>query len=92
MAVLNIKDPAAHLLASDLAKRTGETITDAVIHALLERLSRFPAERPADRKARLLALSNRAASIPNQDPRSADEILGYDEHGLPTGNGSPDGH
>ncbi len=83
MAVLNIKDPSAHVLATDLARRTGETITDAVIHALLERLSRFPPERRADRKSRLVALSDIAAAIPDQDPRPHDQIVGFDENGLP---------
>lgn len=37
---LNIKDPEADRLARALAAQTGETITEAVIKALRERLKR----------------------------------------------------
>ena len=43
---LNIKNPEAHALAARLAKKTGETLTDAVTIALRERLERL--ERTAD--------------------------------------------
>jgi hypothetical protein len=29
-------------------------------------------------------IAQRAAALPVLDPRSPDEILGYDEHGLPS--------
>ena len=38
---LNIKNPEAHALAARLAKKTGETLTDAVTTALRERLERL---------------------------------------------------
>ena len=38
--------------------------------------------RPAMEK--LLEISDRCAQRPTLDPRSADEIIGYDEHGVPT--------
>ena len=38
---LNIKNPEAHALAARLAKKTGETLTDAVTIALRERLERL---------------------------------------------------
>ena len=38
---INIKNPRAETLANQLAKKTGETITDAVIHALEDRLERL---------------------------------------------------
>ncbi len=40
--MLNIKNPRAHELATEVAARTGESLTDAVIHALEERLERVP--------------------------------------------------
>lgn len=40
--MLNIKNPRAHELAVEVAARTGESLTDAVIHALEERLERTP--------------------------------------------------
>ena len=33
---------------------------------------------------KLLEISDRCAQRPTLDPRSADEIIGYDEHGVPT--------
>ena len=33
--------------------------------------------------AQLLEIGTRCAALPVLDPRSGDEILGYDEHGLP---------
>ena len=38
---LNIKSPEAHALATRLAQKTGETLTDAVTTALRERLERL---------------------------------------------------
>jgi antitoxin VapB len=47
--MLNIKNPKAHELAVQVAARTGETLTDAVIHALEERLQRTL--KPVHKKA-----------------------------------------
>jgi antitoxin VapB len=85
MAILNIKDPEAHLLAAELARRTGQTLTQVVKEALRDRLAR---ERMAgsDKQrlvARVLELGRRASSRPVLDPRSPEEILGYDEFGVP---------
>jgi hypothetical protein len=38
---------------------------------------------PARRLAEMRALSRRVAELPERDARSADEIVGYDENGLP---------
>jgi antitoxin VapB len=43
---LDIKNPEAHALAVRLAKKTGETLTEAVTTALRERLERL--ERTAN--------------------------------------------
>lgn len=82
---LSIKDPEADRLARAVATATGETITQAVVTALRERLAREERKR-ADNDALLeevLEIGRHCASLPIQDKRSADEILGYDEHGLP---------
>ena len=80
---LNIKNPEADRLARELAARTGETITQTVITALRERLERQGAKSPLSLKDEIMAISRRCAALPNRDRRSADEIIGYDEHGLP---------
>lgn len=80
---LNIKDPKADILARRLAKLTGESITDAVGKALRERLVREERRRGRASLAELMAIARRYAAYPVVDDRSPDEILGYDERGLP---------
>lgn len=81
---LNIKNEEADRLARELAKKTGETITDAVIKALRDRLLREQGRRSEpDLAWELLEIGRRCAALPVLDPRTADEIIGYDEHGVP---------
>lgn len=82
--MLNIKHPEADRLARELAKQTGETITEVVIEALREKLLREQGKRaPIELKDALLSIGNRCALLPDQDNRSPDAILGYNEKGLP---------
>lgn len=81
---LNIKDPEAHALARELARTANETITQAVKTAIRERLRRLRGRRPPRRLAdELDEIARRCAALPVLDPRSPDEIIGYDERGLP---------
>lgn len=81
---LNIRNPEAEGLADALARLTGETKTQAVTRALRERLARVRRERSRRRLAdELDAIALHCARLPVRDARSADEILGYDEQGLP---------
>ena len=81
---LSIKHPEADRLARELAQSTGESLTEAVINALRERLIRQRGKaRTARVRDELRAIRERCARYPVLDHRSADEILGYDEHGLP---------
>ena len=81
---LNIKNPAADRLARELADRTGETITEAVIRALEERLVRTEGRgRLRSLKDEIDEIGRRCAALPDRDRRSADEILGYDSIGVP---------
>jgi antitoxin VapB len=61
-------------------KRTGATLSDGVIRSLEAQL-RGPA-RPIDWK-KVDAITREIAAMPILDSRTADEILGYDEFGLP---------
>ena len=82
---LSLKDPEADRLAREVAKRTGETLTGAIVVALRERLARLRA-RPAKKQKLvddLRAIGRRCAALPVLDDRSGDEILGYDENGIP---------
>ena len=81
---LSIKHPEADRLARELAERTGESLTDAIINALRERLRREQGRVRGPRlRDDIQAIRHRCAALPRKDLRSADEILGYDEHGLP---------
>ncbi|MGH7916966.1 MAG: type II toxin-antitoxin system VapB family antitoxin [Candidatus Binataceae bacterium] len=81
---LNIKHPEADRLARSLAEKTGETITETVIKALRERLAREEGRTILPNvKDDLLAIGMRCAALPDIETRSADEIVGYDAHGLP---------
>jgi antitoxin VapB len=81
---LNIKNDEAHKLATELTRLTGENLTNAVTLALRERLVRECRRRHTDDiAARLMKIGNRYAALPDTG-RNPDEILGYDEHGLPT--------
>ena len=81
---LSIKDPEADRLARAIAKTTGETLTAAVVQALRERLIRVRRGRAKRRLAdELDEIALHCAALPVRDPRSADEIVGYDKQGLP---------
>ncbi len=81
---LSIKHPEADELARTLAKLTGKSITDAVISALREQLRRESGRMaPHDLKEELRAISDRCASLPDRDTRTPEEVIGFDERGLP---------
>lgn len=80
---LHIMDPRADELARKLSSVTGETLTEAVTKALEERLDRTAADRER-RFERIMEIVREVAKLPVLDDRTADEIIGYDENGLPT--------
>jgi antitoxin VapB len=83
---LNIKNPEAHALATRLAQRTGETLTEAVTAALRERLERL--ERTADfdealyEKLKVIAKDCRKHMKEPYLSIEHGDLL-YDERGLP---------
>ena len=84
---LSIRDPETDRLARELAALTGETMTGAIRVALEQRLQRERRRRQAEidrRRKAIDAIVERFSRLPVLDDRSEDEILGYDEHGLPT--------
>lgn len=81
---LSIKHPEADRLARELAEATGESLTEAVLNALRERLRRERGRIGGPRLVdELRAIGRRCAALPRLDERAADEILGYDRDGLP---------
>jgi antitoxin VapB len=82
---LNIKKPEAYELARAVADATGESLTDAVTNALRERLEALRRRR-ADADlvlAEVAELQAFLAALPDRSTAPEDEILGYDEFGLP---------
>ena len=82
---LNIKNEETCLLARDLARLTGETMTGAITVALRERLARERRRRDADaRVEELLAIGRRCARSLRPGPSAVEhgEML-YDDRGLP---------
>jgi antitoxin VapB len=80
---LNIKDPETDRLARELAARTGKSITEAVKTALRDSLKRRPARTPVRLSDEIMEISRRAAKLPHRTDRTSEEIIGYDEHGIP---------
>jgi len=68
---LNIRNPEAEKLASDLAALTGESKTEAVTKALQDRLALMKRRRSKRRLAdRLDEIANHCASLPCLDIRT----------------------
>jgi antitoxin VapB len=80
---LSIKSDEADQLARELAAETGETLTEAVVIALRERLDREYARHATGMRTRLARLAAEVAALPVADSRTPDEIVGYDDAGLP---------
>lgn len=85
MAALNIKDPEVHDLAMELARRTKRSLTEAVKGSLRESIARQRSRQADPRRAveRVMRIARRIASRSVLDPRTPDEILGYNDFGLP---------
>lgn len=82
---LNIKNPEAHKLATEIAKQTGETLTEVVTQALRERLARVKSHKPDQKLMDDMAkIAHDIASRlpPEVKALDIDELL-YDEMGLP---------
>jgi len=86
---LSIKNREVEALARELARLSGKPITEAVRDGLkreVERAKVIAAATPKDDDyvERILAIGRKVAAMPVLDNRTPDEILGYDENGLPT--------
>lgn len=85
---LNIRNPETEELAETLARLTGETKAEAVTQALRDRLARLRRQRNQRSRTPLADDLDRIAvhcsRLPVRDSRTPEEILGYDEHGLPS--------
>lgn len=83
-------DPETERLAIKLAELTGNPVYLIVKEAIAAKAAaagvtltsrpRLTGQALIDR---LIEISDHSASLPVLDPRTPDEIIGYDEHGLP---------
>lgn len=81
---ISIKSIEVERLAREIAAKTGESLTAAIQKALAERLERLQQQRRSQiLVGQLEDILRRVDQLPILDSRSADEILGYDEHGIP---------
>ncbi len=81
---LNIKDPEVYRMARQVADKRGLSLTGAVREALREKLERESAEKQAAvRLEKLQQIVKGFPNLPILDDRTDDEIIGYDEIGVP---------
>jgi antitoxin VapB len=81
---ISIKSLETERLARELASRTGESLTGAIQKSLEERLERLKQQRRSPwLSTQLEDILRRVDQLPTLDSRTPDEIVGYDEHGLP---------
>jgi len=81
---ISIKDPETDRLARALAAATGMSLTEAIREALRDRLEQEAHRGRRGVGAEVRRIQERLARLPVRDPRTPDEILGYDDHGLPS--------
>jgi antitoxin VapB len=81
---LNIKNQETYRLVRELAEATGETLTEAVTIAVRERLASLHRKqgRPEIHRG-VEDIQAFVKGLPDLDARTPEEILGYDEFGLP---------
>ncbi len=81
---ISIKSLETEKLAREIAEKTGESLTGAIQKALEERLEKLKRQRRNQVLATQIDdILRRVDEMPILDSRTADEILDYDEHGLP---------
>ena len=92
---ISIKNVETEQLARELSKETGETITEVIKKSLQDRLQRVRGRRHArGLPEQAEDILQRMDALPTVDERTEDEILGYDEDGIPASlpkNGSSRG-
>lgn len=69
-------------LAAEVAALTGETVEAAVLAALAERRERLQRRAKPTRAELMLEAAREFAALPDLDPRTPDEIVGYDDIGM----------
>ncbi len=80
---ISIKNPEAERLARELAKETGESITEVIRNALQDRLRRVKGRRRARTFVEdVKDILRRVDALPTLDTRTEEQVLGYDKQGI----------
>lgn len=84
---LVINDPELDRLAQELADATGVSVEEAVRSAVEAKLADCGSRKPAKKREidwpGIREIQRAFREAPVLDDRTPDEIIGYDEHGLP---------
>ncbi len=81
---MSIKSIEVERLAREISEKTGDSLTSTLQKALEERLARLKRQRRGNiLLSQLEEILDRVDQLPVLDSRPPDEIMGYDEHGLP---------
>jgi antitoxin VapB len=79
---LSIRNKTTEALARLVAETTGESLTEAIQHALEDRLARLQGSRMQQGLTeQILGIARRCGALPDLDTRPAEEILGYRQDG-----------
>lgn len=83
---LSIKNYAVEAMIRDLAAARGVSMTEAIrvaVEAELARAVEDQAEILADRRKKMMIILTEAHALPRLNTLTDDEVIGYDDHGLP---------
>jgi len=82
---ISLRNKQLEELARHLAYERGKSLTDAILEALETRVSQLgPVSRLERDLSRIENTVHRIASLPVLSAQNPDEIIGYDQDGLPT--------
>ena len=85
MAIMLELKPDVEARLVSQAEADGLPVNDYVEKLVQEHAgTRAPRETPQEFAARLMRIVKKFDELPTLDHRSADEIIGYDEYGLPS--------
>ena len=83
---IHIHNAEANKLAHEIASRTGKSVEQVILDALRTQteITTLVSSPETHSDSEILEIIKHCSSLPSYDTRSAEEILGYDKHGLPT--------
>ena len=84
---LSVKNPEVERMLREIAGRRGVGMTEALRQLLAEEEARAATRREAEVAAKLRRLHEiqaRVAALPDVSDMTDDEILGYDDDGIPS--------